>query len=142
MRCHKNSPNCGITFRLRTAVARLILLAMLLCALGATQTSAQSEFSQQLLELDEDERNMTFTLLLRGNNQKCDQVIRTLFKGSFLVMDEWEALCRDRNSYSFLVPANPEAIITSRSCRDVLTTSRMLLQRAGNKSKATGCSIR
>jgi hypothetical protein len=141
MRCHITySPYCGITFRRRTA--RLIWLTMLLCALGMTQTSAQSEFSQQLLELDEDERNMTFTLLLRGNNQKCDQVIRTLFKGAFLVMDEWEALCRNRHSYSFLVPANSEAIITFRSCRDVLTTSRMLLQRGGSKSKATGCSIR
>ena len=85
---------------------------------------------------------MTFTLLLRGNNQKCDQVIRTLFKGAFLVMDEWEALCRDGHSYSLVVPANSEAIITSRSCRDLLTTSRMLLQRAGSKSKATGCRIR
>jgi hypothetical protein len=136
------SPDCGIAFRRTTAAARLILLAMLLCALGTTQTSAQNEISQQILEMDEDDRNIMFTLLLRGNNQKCDQVIRTLFKGAFLVMDEWEVLCRDRHSYSFIVPANPEATITSRSCSDLLTASRVLLQRAGSKSKATGCTIK
>ena len=144
MRFHRTySPDCGITFRLRTAVVRrLILLVTLLCALGATQTSAQNEISQQLLEMDEEDRNITFTLLLRGNDQKCDQVIRTLFKGAFLEMDEWEALCRDRHSYSFVVPANPEATITSLSCRDLLQTSRMLLQRAGRRSKARGCRIK
>jgi hypothetical protein len=136
------SQDCGITFRRRTAVARLILMATLLCALGTTQTFAQNEISQQILEMDEDDRNIMFTLLLRGNNQKCDHVIRTLFKGAFLVMDEWEVLCRDRHSYSFIVPANPEAIITSRSCSDLLTASRMMLQRAGSKSKATGCTIK
>ena len=136
------SPDCGIAFRRTTAVARLILLAMLLCALGTTQTSAQNEISQQILEMDEVDRNIMFTLLLRGNNQKCDQVIRTLFKGAFLVMDEWEVLCRDRHSYSFIVPANPEATITSRSCSDLFTASRVLLQRAGSKSKATGCTIK
>jgi hypothetical protein len=83
-----------------------------------------------------------FTLLLRGNNQKCDQVIRALFKGDFLIMDEWEALCRDRHSYSFIVPANSEATITSLSCRDLLQTSRVLLQRAGSRSKASGCRIK
>jgi hypothetical protein len=57
-------------------------------------------------------------------------------------MDEWEVLCRDRHSYSFIVPANPEATITSRSCSDLLTASRVLLQRAGSKSKATGCTIK
>ena len=136
------SPDCGIAFRRTTAVARLILLAMLLCALGTTQTSAQNEISQQILEMDEDDRNIMFTLLLRGNNQKCDQVIRTLFKGDFLIMDEWEALCRDRHSYSFIVPANSEATITSLSCRDLLQTSRVLLQRAGSRSKASGCRIK
>ena len=143
MRCHRTySPDCGIAFRRTTAVARLILLAMLLCALGTTQTSAQNEISQQILEMDEDDRNIMFTLLLRGNNQKCDQVIRTLFKGDFLIMDEWEALCRDRHSYSFIVPANSEATITSLSCRDLLQTSRVLLQRAGSRSKASGCRIK
>ena len=143
MRCHRTySPDCGIAFRRTTAVVRLILLAMLLCALGTTQTSAQNEISQQILEMDEDDRNIMFTLLLRGNNQKCDQVIRTLFKGDFLIMDEWEALCRDRHSYSFIVPANSEATITSLSCRDLLQTSRVLLQRAGSRSKASGCMIK
>ena len=136
------SPDCGIAFRRTTAVARLILLAMLLCALGTTQTSAQNEISQQILEMDEDDRNIMFTLLLRGNNQKCDQVIRTLFKGDFLIMDEWEALCRDRHSYSFIVPGGSEATITSLSCRDLLQTSRVLLQRAGSRSKASGCRIK
>ena len=119
-----------------------LLFTTLLCALGTVQASAQNEMSQQLLELNEDERNIAFTLLLRGNNQKCDQVIRTLFKGAFLGVDEWEALCRDRHSYSFTVPADPEASIRSLSCRQLLTTSQMLLRWAGSKSKATGCRIK
>jgi hypothetical protein len=123
-------------------MARLLLFTTLQCALGTTQTFAQNERSQQILELDEDERNIVFTLLLRSNNQKCDQVIRTLFKAAFLGVDEWEALCRNRLSYSFSVPANPEAPITSLSCRELLATSKMLLHRAGSKSKATGCRIK
>jgi hypothetical protein len=114
----------------------------LLCAVGTAQASAQNEVSQQLLELDKDDRNTFFTLLLRGSNKKCDQVIRTLFKAAFLGVDEWEALCRDRNSYSFSVPADPEATITSLHCRELLATSKMLLQSAGNQSKASGCKIK
>lgn len=119
-----------------------LLFTALLCALGTVQASAQNEMSQQLLELDEDERNIVFTLLLRGNKQKCDQVTRTLLKGAFLGVDQWEALCRDRRSYSFAVPADPEASITSLSCRQLLTTSQLLLHRAGSKSNAIGCKIK
>ncbi len=76
-------------------------------------------------------------------NRKCDQVIRTLFNGTVLGVDEWEALCRDRNSYSISVLAEPnETTITSLSCRELLATSKMMLHRAGSKSKATGCRIK
>ena len=64
------------------------LFATLLCALG-TQAFSQSEVSQRLLELDDDERNAAFTLMLRDSNRKCDQVIRTLFNGTVLGEDEW-----------------------------------------------------
>jgi hypothetical protein len=69
-------------------VVRLLLFTTLLCAVGTAQASAQNEVSQQLLELDKDDRNTFFTLLLRGSNKKCDQVIRTLFKAAFLGVDE------------------------------------------------------
>jgi hypothetical protein len=36
-----------------------VLFATLLCCLGPTQASAQNEISQQLLELDEDQRNVS-----------------------------------------------------------------------------------
>ena len=125
---------CAMTF---------LLFTTLLCALGATQASAQNALSQQLLELDDDERNAAFTLMLRDGHRKCDQVVRTLFKGTVLGVDEWEAMCRNRISYSFAVLAEPnETMITFVSCRELLATSRMLLHRARSKSKATGCRIR
>ena len=120
-----------------------LLFTTLLCALGTVQASAQNQVSQQLSELDEDERNAAFTLMLRDSNRKCDQVIRTLFNGTVLGVDEWEALCKDRSSYSISVLAElNETIITSLSCRELLATSKMLLHRAGSKSKAAGCKIK
>jgi len=122
---------------------RRLLFTTLLCALGTVQASAQNQVSQQLSELDEDERNAAFTLMLRDSNRKCDQVIRTLFNGTVLGVDEWEALCKDRSSYSISVLAElNETIITSLSCRELLATSKMLLHRAGSKSKAAGCKIK
>jgi hypothetical protein len=122
---------------------RRLLFMTLLCALGTAQTSAQNGVSQQLLELDDHERNGAFTLMLRDSNRKCDQVIRTLFNGTVLGVDEWEALCRDRNSYSVSVLAElNDTIITSLSCRELLATSKMLLHRAGSRSKAAGCRIK
>jgi hypothetical protein len=120
-----------------------LLFTALLCTLGAAQASAQNGVSQRLLELDDGERNGAFTLMLRDSNRTCDQVIRTLFNGTVLGVDEWEALCRDRNSYSISVLAEQnDTIITSLSCRELLATSKLLLHRAGSKSKAAGCRIK
>jgi hypothetical protein len=120
-----------------------LMFTALLCALGTAQASSQNVVSQQFLELDDDLRNAAFTLMLRDSNRKCNQVIRTLFNGTVLGVDEWEALCRDRNSYSISVLAElNDAIITSLSCRELLATSKMMLHRAGSKSKATGCRIK
>jgi hypothetical protein len=124
------------------AMRRLLLVTTLLCAADTAQVFAQHEVSQQLLELEEADRNTFFTMLLRGNNKRCDQVIRTLFNAAFLDMDEWEALCRDHNSYSLNVPADPDATITSLHCRELSTTSKMLLQSVGSNSKASGCRIK
>lgn len=119
------------------------LFMTLLCVLGTAQAFAQNRVSQQLLELDDDERNAAFTLMLKDSDRRCDQVVRTLFKGTILGVDEWEALCKDRNAYSISVLAElDEAIITSLTCRELLATSRMLLHRAGSKTKATGCKIK
>ena len=58
-------------------------------------------------------------------------------------MDEWEALCRDRNAFSISVPTElDETVITSLTCRELFATSKMLLHRAGSKSKAAGCRIK
>ena len=120
-----------------------LMFTALLCALGTAQASSQNVVSRQFLELDDDLRNAAFTLMLRDSNRKCNQVIRTLFNGTVLGVDEWEALCRDRNSYSISVLAElNDAIITSLSCRELLATSKMMLHRAGSKSKATGCRIK
>jgi hypothetical protein len=126
----------------KRAMTRL-MFAILLCALGTTQAFSQNVVSQQLLELDEDERNASFTLILKDSDRRCDQVIRTLFNGTVLGVDEWEALCKDRNAYSISVLVEPdETTVTSLTCRELLATSRMLLRRAGSKSKATGCRIK
>jgi hypothetical protein len=122
-----------------------VLFTMLLCAVGPTQASAQNEISQQLLELDQDQRNAAFTHMLWDSNRKCDQVIRTAFSGTLLGVDDWEVLCRDRRSYSISVLVELElhdTIITSLSCRELLATSKRLLHKAGSNRQATGCKIR
>jgi hypothetical protein len=120
-----------------------LLFATLLCALGTTQASAQTVVSQGLLELDDDERNASFTLMLRDSDRRCDQVIRTLFNGTVLGVDEWEALCKDRNAYSISVLVEPdETTITSLTCRELLATSKRLLRGAGSRSRAVGCRIK
>jgi len=85
-----------------------LLFTTLLCALGMAQASAQTSVSQQLLELNDDERNGAFTSMLWDGHGKCDQVVRTLLKSTVLDVDEWEAVCRDRRSYasSILVDAD------------------------------------
>ena len=120
-----------------------LLLATLLCALGTTQASAQSVVSQGLLELDDEERNASFTLILKESDRRCDQVIRTLFTGTVLGVDEWEALCKDRNAYSISVLVEPDGTtITSLTCRELLATSKRLSHRAGSRSRAVGCRIK
>jgi len=120
-----------------------LLFAMLLCALGNTQASAQTVVSQGLLELDDDERNASFTIMLRDSDRRCDRVVRTLFTGNVLGVDEWEALCKDRNAYSISVLVETDdTTITSLTCRELLATSKRLLRRAGSRSRAVGCRIK
>ena len=121
---------------------RLLLVTSVLCAIDTAQAFAQHKFSQQLLELEEADRNTFCTMLLRASNKRCDQVIRTLFNAGYVELDEWEALCRDHNSYSLNVPADPEATITSLHCRELSRTSKMLLQSVGSNNKASGCRIK
>lgn len=122
-----------------------LLFTMLLCALGLPQASAQNDTSQQLLEFDEKQRNAAFTHMLREDERKCDQVIRTLFNGTVLGVDDWEVLCRDGRSYSISILVEPElhdTIIMLLSCRELSATSNMLLRRSGSTSKAAGCRIK
>ena len=69
-----------------------LLFTALLCVLASSQATAQNWVSRTLLGLDEDQRNETFTYLLRDGNAKCDRVIRTLFNGSTVDLDDWEVL--------------------------------------------------
>jgi hypothetical protein len=112
-----------------------LLIAILLGAVISSQAPAQNRASQTLLALNEDERNTAVTRLLRESNEKCDQVIRTLFIGTELGLDECEALCRDRNSYLFILPPELSAGIELLSCRELLATSKILLHRAGSKRR-------
>ena len=119
-----------------------VLFAMLLCVLASSQAPAQNDTSQMLLALSEDERNGAFTHLLRDRNEKCDRVIRTLFGGTALGLDDWEVVCRDRNAYSLTITPELNASIELVSCRELVATSKRLLHRAGSKSKGTGCKIK
>jgi hypothetical protein len=119
-----------------------VLFAILLSVLASSQAPAQNDTSQMLLALSEDERNGAFTHLLRERNEKCDSVIRTLFGGTALGLDDWEVVCRDRNSYSLTITPELNATIELVSCRELVATSKRLLHRAGSKSKATGCKIK
>jgi hypothetical protein len=120
-----------------------LLLATLLCALGTTQASAQNVVSQGLLDLDDDDRYASFTLILKESDRRCDQVIRTLFTGTLLGVDEWEALCKDRNAYSISVLVEPDGTtVTSLTCRELLATSKRLLHKAGSRSRAVNCRIK
>ena len=122
--------------------AAILRFTTLLCALGVAQASAQNAVSQRLLELDDAKGIAAFTIMLNESDRRCDQVTRTLFNGSVLGVDEWEASCRDRNAYSASVLAElNEAIITSLSCHELSATSRMLLQMSGSRSKAARCRI-
>ena len=116
--------------------AATLLFTTLLYALGVAQASAQNAVSQRLLELDDAQRNAAFTIMLNESNRRCDQVMRTLFSGRILGVDEWEAACNDQNAYSVSVLSESnEAIITSLSCHELSAASRMLLQMAGSRSK-------
>ena len=123
--------------------AATLLFTTLLCALGVAQASAQNAVSQRLLELDDAQRNEAFTIMLNESNRRCDQVMRTLFSGSVLGVDEWEASCGDQNAYSVSVLSESnEAIITSLSCHELSATSRMLLQMSGSRTKAARCKLK
>jgi hypothetical protein len=120
-----------------------LLFTALLCALGTAHVSAQNEVSQQLLEWAEDQRNAAFTHMLWDSNRQCDHVIRTIFNGAFLGVDEWEVLCGDRRSYSVSVLGElHDTVITSLSCRELAATSKRLLHEAGSTGRVTSCKIR
>jgi hypothetical protein len=87
----------------------LALFVILVCALASPHAIAQNKASQMLLSLSEDQGNGAVTRLVQGSNEQCDQVIRTLFKGTELGLDEWEALCRDQNSYPLIIPPDLSA---------------------------------
>jgi hypothetical protein len=61
---------------------------------------------------------------------------------ALLELDDWEVLCRDRNSYSLTITPEQTAHIELVSCRELLATSKMLSHRAGSRSKAKGCRIK
>jgi hypothetical protein len=102
------------------------------------------ELRNRSLAVSEGERNAAFTRLLQESNAKCDRVIRTLFRGTALGLDDWEVLCRDRNSYSLTIMLTPEldASIEFASCRELAATTKRLSHGAGSKSKAAGCRIK
>jgi hypothetical protein len=123
-------------------VIRLLFTILVGAVISSQATTAQNKVSQTLLELSEDERNETFTRLLQDNHAKCDRVIRTLFSGATVDLDDWEVLCRDRNAYSVSIPPELRAGIDFLNCRELLATNKMLLEKAGSKIKASGCKIK
>jgi hypothetical protein len=119
-----------------------VLFAIVLCILASSPATAQNGTSQTLLGLSEDERNGVFTRLLWEHNEKCDRVIRTLFGGTALGLDDWEVMCGNRNAYSLTITPQFNSGIEFVSCRDLVATSKRLLHSAGSKRKGTGCKIK
>jgi hypothetical protein len=119
-----------------------MLFTVLFYALATASGSAQNTVSQELLALREDQRNAAFTRLLQASDRNCGQVTRTLFVGDGLGLDDWEALCRNRTSYSLSVPGEWDASITVLSCRELSATRKRLLGRRSGGENAAGCRIR
>jgi hypothetical protein len=150
----QSTARCSFTVAMKNMLDRLavlipwrevpmrLLVVLPLGPLTSLQAIAQNNPSQILLALSEDERNAAFTRVLQGSNEKCDRVLRTLFNGTALGLDNWEVLCRDRNSYSLSIPPEINADIEMVSCRELTATSKRLLHRAGSKNKAAGCRIK
>jgi hypothetical protein len=121
--------------RMRASLAVIFLIA---CVVPA---SGQNSVSQGLLSSSEEDRNAEFTSVLRENGNKCDEVFRTLFNGSIGDMDNWEARCKDRNSYSLGVLAHSDAPVMIANCRDLLAVSAMMLKMAKSKVHPSACQI-
>jgi hypothetical protein len=123
-----------------------LLFVIPLCALASSQAIAQNKASQILLALVKTNGTRPSCAYCGEAKEKCDRIIRTLFNGTELGLDEWEALCHDRNSYSFIVPPDLSAgieLVTGIelvSCHELLATDKMLLHRARGKSKGDGLS--
>src|SRR5260370_17981240 len=106
-----------------------LLFVSLSCALASSQATAQNKASEMLLGLGEDERNAALTRLLHKSNEECDRVIRTLFNGTTLGLDDWEELCSDGNSYSLRIPPELTAVVEFGSSRQFMAPSNLLFPR-------------
>jgi hypothetical protein len=118
---------------MRVSVAAILLIACTAPALG------QNFVSQGLLAWSEEDRNAEFTSVLRENGSRCDEVFLTSFNGSIGDMDNWEARCKDSNSYSLSVVTHPDAPAMIANCRDLLAASAMMLKMAKSKMHPLAC---
>ena len=119
----------------RTGKMLRLFFTAVLCVLTLLPEGAQNKVSDTLLGLGEEERNDAFTDLLRDSDVKCDRVIRTLFNGATSDLDVWEALCRDRNSYSLTILSDPNADIALVSCRELRATTACACAAAGPRPR-------
>jgi hypothetical protein len=110
-----------------------MMVTMLISLFIGGHAIAQNATSQKLIAFSEQQRNLFFLKVLQGSNDKCDQVIRTLFVSGGASSDGWEALCRDGNSYGFNIPANPTQVIKLLNCREQAAINKMMETRSGVK---------
>jgi hypothetical protein len=118
---------------MRVSVAVILLIS---CTVPA---SAQNFVSQSLLSWSEEERNAEFTSVLRENGNTCDEVLRSSFNGSIGDLDNWEARCKDRNSYSLNVVTRPDVPVMIANCRNLLALSAMMLKMAKSRVHPSAC---
>ena len=57
-------------------------------------------------------------------------------------LDSWDTRMANLEFVLARIPSEPNADVELVSCRELLATSKMLLEGAGRKSKATGCRIK
>jgi hypothetical protein len=94
-----------------------------------------NEHSQKMLNMTENQRNAYWTLFLRESGEKCDRVVRTMFRSSVRNSDDWSVACRDGNAYSIGIDGGSEGKSKILGCKELET----ILRAAGRRDAKNAC---
>ena len=93
--------------------------------LGVTAVALANEANERLLAMSESDRHSAFVDTARkaGN---CDEIVRSMLLGQDAKGALWTVGCRDGNSYSITVYADPKLNPFAVSCEDVNGFGRLM----------------